>query len=141
MLVIFVAVRPATGEDFALVLPEVSTVAMAIFLEGVAGALPAHVHAVMALDQADRHGSKKLTVPNNVSLAPLPPYSPELNPAERVWLFLRERFLVLFGPRRPGSRHRCLLRRLECRRCRNRPPQITMQLPMDHKSQFIDPAV
>ena len=39
------------------------------------------------------HGSEKLTVPNNVSLAPLPPYSPELNPVERVWLFLRERFL------------------------------------------------
>ncbi len=50
MLVIFAAVRPATGEDFALVLPKVATVAMAIFLEGFAGALPAHVHAVMALD-------------------------------------------------------------------------------------------
>ena len=66
---------------------------MAIFLEGFAGALPAHVHGVMALDQAGWPGSKKLTVPNNVSLAPLPPYSPELNAAERVWLFLRERFL------------------------------------------------
>ncbi len=66
---------------------------MAIFLEGFAGALPAQVHAVMALDQASWHGSKKLTVPNNVSLAPLPLYSPELNPVERIWLFLRERFL------------------------------------------------
>ncbi len=83
MLVIFAAVRPATGKDFALVLPEVSTVAMTIFLESFAGARPAHVHAVMALDQAGWHGSKKLIVPNNVSLAPLPPYSPELNPAER----------------------------------------------------------
>ncbi len=92
MLVIFAAVRPATGEDVALVLPEVSTVAMAIFLESFAGARPAHVHGVMALERAGWHGSKKLTVPNNVSLAPLPPYSPELNPAERVWLFLRERF-------------------------------------------------
>ncbi len=93
MLVIFAAMRPATGEDVALVLPEVSTVAITIFLEGFAGARAAHVHAVMALDQAGWHGSKKLTVSNNVSLAPLPPYSPELNPAERVWLFLRERFL------------------------------------------------
>ncbi len=66
---------------------------MAIFLEGFAGALPAHVHGVMALDQAAWHGSKKLIVPNHVSLAPLPLYSPELNPVERVWLFLRERFL------------------------------------------------
>ena len=62
------------------VLPEVSTVPMAIFLEGFAGALPAHVHAVMALDQAGWHGSEKLTVPNNVSLAPLPPYSPDSVP-------------------------------------------------------------
>ncbi len=83
MLVIFAAMRPATGEDVALVLPEVSTVAMAIFLEGFAGARPAHVHAVMALDRAGWHGSKKLTVSNNVSLAPLPPYSLELNLAER----------------------------------------------------------
>ncbi len=66
---------------------------MAIFLEGFAGALPEQVHAVMALDQAGWHGSKKLTVPNNVSFALLPPYSPELNPVERIWLFLRERFL------------------------------------------------
>ncbi len=82
MLAIVAAMRPATGEDVALVLPEVSTVAMAIFLEDFAGARPAHVHGVMALERAGWHGSKKLTVPNNVSLAP-PPYSPELNPAER----------------------------------------------------------
>ncbi len=45
---------------------------IAIFLEIFAGALPAHAHAVMALDQAGCPGSKKLTVPNNVSLASLP---------------------------------------------------------------------
>jgi transposase len=32
-------------------------------------------------------------VPANVTLVPLPPYSAELNPVERVWLFLKERFL------------------------------------------------
>ena len=32
-------------------------------------------------------------VPDNVTLVPLPPYSPELNPVERVWLRLKERFL------------------------------------------------
>ena len=66
---------------------------IAIFLKGFAGARPAHVHGVMAPDQTGWHGSKKLTVPNNVSLAPLPHYSPELNPADRVWLLLHERFL------------------------------------------------
>ncbi|MGY0781911.1 hypothetical protein FW320_14445 [Azospirillum sp. Vi22] len=34
-----------------------------------------------------------LVVPHNITLAPLPPYSPELKPVERVWLSLRERFL------------------------------------------------
>ena len=33
-------------------------------------------------------------MPDNITLVPLPPYSPELNPVERVWLCLRERFLA-----------------------------------------------
>jgi transposase len=47
----------------------------------------------MILDQAGWHGSKDLAVPANVTLISLPPYSPELNPVERVWLYLKERFL------------------------------------------------
>ncbi len=50
MLVIVAAMRPATGEDVARVLLEVSTVAMTIFLESFAGARAAHVHGVMTLD-------------------------------------------------------------------------------------------
>lgn len=92
---IFAAVRPATGDAFALVLPEVSTEAMQIFLDGFAARLPPDVHAVLVLDQAGWHGAKALRVPDTVTLAPLPPYSPELNPVERIWLYLRERFLSL----------------------------------------------
>jgi hypothetical protein len=43
--------------------------------------------------QAGWHGSNALAVPANITLVPLPPYSPELNPVERVWLYLKERFL------------------------------------------------
>jgi transposase len=53
------------------------------------------VHAVLVLDRAGWHGARALTVPPNVTLVPLPPYSPELNPVERIWLYLRERFLSL----------------------------------------------
>ena len=49
----------------------------------------------MVLDGAGWHTAKALRVPPNVTLAPLPPYSPQLNPMERVWLYLRERFLSL----------------------------------------------
>jgi transposase len=50
---------------------------------------------VLVLDRAGWHGAKALVVPANVTLVPLPAYSPELNPVERVWLYLRERFLSL----------------------------------------------
>ncbi|CAA9273297.1 MAG: Transposase and inactivated derivative [uncultured Acetobacteraceae bacterium] len=90
---LFGAVRPATGDGFALVLPEVSVVAMQAFLDRFAAGLAEGAHAVLVLDQAGWHGSRRLVVPPNVTLVPLPPYAPELNPVERVWLFLRERFL------------------------------------------------
>ena len=92
---IFAAVEPATGADVALVLPEATTATMNLFLAEFAAGLPGEVHAVMVLDGAGWHGAGALIVPANVTLVPLPPYSPELNPVERVWLYLRERFLSL----------------------------------------------
>ena len=50
-------------------------------------------HAVLVLDRAGWHRAKKLVVPSNIMLVWLPPYSPQLNPVERVWLFLREKHL------------------------------------------------
>ena len=90
---LFAAVRPSTGQGFALVLPEASTRAMQVFLDQFAAAPEADEHAVMLLDQAGWHGARALVVPGNVTLVPLPPYSPQLNPVERVWLYLRERHL------------------------------------------------
>jgi transposase len=90
---IFAAVRPATGQDFALVLPRVCTEAMDRFLADFAAIVPADTQAVMVLDGAGWHDERSVTVPPHVTLVPLPPYSPELNPVERVWLYLRERYL------------------------------------------------
>ena len=92
---IFTAVRPATGDDFTLVLPTVNAKVMDLFLARFAATLPQDVHAVLVLDGAGWHDQRALTVPDNLTLVPLPPYSPELNPVERVWLYLRERFLSL----------------------------------------------
>ncbi len=55
--------------------------------------VPDHTHAAMVLDQAGWHDARALRVPESVTLVPLPAYSPELNPVERVWLYLRERYL------------------------------------------------
>jgi transposase len=87
---LFGAVRPATGEGFALVLPEVSTAAMQVFLGHFAATIREDVHVALVLDGAGWHGSRDLIVPPGISLIPLPPYAPELNPVERVWLYLRE---------------------------------------------------
>jgi transposase len=90
---LYAAVRPTNGEDVALVLPSVSGVMMSVFLRHFGDSLRRGVHAVLVLDQAGWHGAKALKVPGNVTLVPLPSYSPQLNPVERVWQYLRERFL------------------------------------------------
>ena len=90
---LFAAVRPGTDDAFALVLPEATAATMGLFLAGFAATLPDTVHAVLLLDQAGWHGAKALRVPPKVTLLPLPPYSPQLSPPERVWLHLRERHL------------------------------------------------
>ncbi len=90
---IFAAVEPGTDNGFALVMPYADTPAMQEFLNQFSGTIAPDEHAVMILDQAGWHGSNALAVPANVTLVPLPPYSPELNPVERVWLYLKERFL------------------------------------------------
>lgn len=92
---IYTAIEPATGEDFTLVLPGVNAGLMQDFLERFAATLADDEHAVLVLDGAGWHDRRGLRVPACISLVELPPYSPELNPVERVWLYLRERFLSM----------------------------------------------
>jgi transposase len=92
---IFAAVEPGTDNAFALIMPHVNTEAMQQFLDRFAETIADDEHAVMVLDRAGWHGARALVVPSNITLVPLPPYSPELNPVERVWLYLKESFLSL----------------------------------------------
>lgn len=90
---IFAAIEPGTDNAFALVMPYVDTQAMQEFLDRFAATIAEDEHVAMVLDQAGWHGSGLLVVPENITLIALPAYSPELNPVERVWLYLKERFL------------------------------------------------
>ena len=90
---LFGAVCPGREVGVALALPEVSTAAMGVFLTELSRAVPARTHAVLVLDGAGWHVSEDLTVPPNLTLVHPPPYSPELNPVERVWEYLRDRWL------------------------------------------------
>ena len=90
---LFGAVCPERGEGVALVLPAVSTAAMGVFLAELSRAVPAGTHAALVLDGAGWHVSAELSVPANLTLIHPPPYSPELDPVERVWEYLRDRWL------------------------------------------------
>jgi transposase len=92
---IFAAVEPGTDNAFALVLPYANTEAMQEFLDQFAATIGEDEQVVLILDQAGWHGAHALRVPASITLVPLPPYSPELNPVEWVWEYMKERFLSL----------------------------------------------
>ncbi len=87
---LFGAVYPERGTGAAGVLPHVNVEAMTIHLAEISRSVTEGTHAVLVLDQAGWHTSPKLRVPENISLLPLPPFAPELNPVERVWARLAE---------------------------------------------------
>ncbi len=66
---------------------------MAAQLQEISQVVAPGAHAVLLLDQAGWHVSPKLPVPDNITLLPLPPRSPELNPVENIWQFVRDTWL------------------------------------------------
>ncbi len=92
---IFGAVCPGRGVAAGLVMPFVDTPAMNAHLAEIARTVAPGAHAVLVLDGAGWHGGNDLVVPDNVSLLTLPPYSPELNPVENVWQYLRDNWLAI----------------------------------------------
>lgn len=74
-------------------MPRCNSEAMSMHLEEIAFHVAPGAHAVLLLDQAGWHGSAELVVPDNITLMPLPPRCPELNPVENVWQFMRDNWL------------------------------------------------
>ena len=90
---LFGAVCPELGTGAALVLPACNTEAMQLRLDEIATKIAAGAHAILIFDQAGSHGAKDLEIPSNLSLLPLPPRAPELNPQENIWQFMRQNWL------------------------------------------------
>jgi DDE superfamily endonuclease len=90
---IFGAVCPERDAGAALVITEVSAAAMGLLLEEASAQVPPGVHAAVLVDSAGWHTAGELRVPANLTLVHLPPYSPELNAIEKVWQYLRDRYL------------------------------------------------
>lgn len=90
---IFGAICPARGVGAALVLPVCNTFAMSLHLAELSATVAPGAHAIVIVDQAGWHFSNALTLPDNITLVPLPPKSPELNPVENLWQFMRDNWL------------------------------------------------
>ena len=91
---VFGAVCPSQGKAAALIMPICNTAAMNHHLSEISRQVAADAHAVVILDGASWHNSHGLVVPGNITLLALPPYSPELNPVERIWHYLRSHWLA-----------------------------------------------
>lgn len=89
----YAAIEPASGASVALQAPHVNTSTMNVFLKMMSDELKHDEHAVLIMDQAGWHKAKKLIVPDNITVLYLPPYSPELNPVERLWGYMRSHHL------------------------------------------------
>lgn len=63
-----------------------------VFLRQFTAEVSQDVHILLLWDQAGFHMSKQLKIPKNVTIVPLPPYSPELNPVENLWHYLRSHY-------------------------------------------------
>ena len=90
---LFGAVNPLTGESSALLAPTVNTAYMNHHLRFISEQAGVDVQVILVLDGAGWHVAKALEVPSNMTLLHLPPYSPELNPVERLWAYLRSHYL------------------------------------------------
>ncbi len=90
---VFGAVNPANGKSSALLAPTVNTDYMNHHLRFISEQAGRDVHVVLVLDRAGWHIAKALEVPANITLLHLPPYSPELNPVERLWAYIKSHYL------------------------------------------------
>ncbi len=66
---------------------------MQVHLEEISKAVAPGGHAILILDRAGCHTTPKLEPPKNITLLPLPPRAPDLNPVENIWRFLRQNWL------------------------------------------------
>lgn len=92
---LFGAVCPARTATAALVLPKANAEAFSLHLAEISARVAPGAHAVLVLDGAGWHGARKIEAPANITPLTLPPYSPELNPVENIWAYLRQNKLAI----------------------------------------------
>jgi len=90
-LYLFGAFSPITGDHFLLEMPRCNGQAFQVFLNEFSLNNPDELK-IIVLDNGAFHKTKALVIPENIILIFLPPYSPELNPAEKNWAKFKRDF-------------------------------------------------
>ena len=81
---------PITGDSFYWETPLVSNDIFENYLKDFSSQNPRELKIVI-IDNAGFHACQNITIPDNIKLIRIPPYSPELNPAEKVWQWMKDR--------------------------------------------------
>lgn len=91
---LFGAICPARGKGAAIVMPKSDTHAMQLHLDEISLHVARGAHAALIMDRAGWHTTPKLKVPKNMTIILLPSRSPELNPMENIWRYMRQNWLA-----------------------------------------------
>ena len=86
---LFGAYSPLTGTHFTLELPKCNTDCFQLYLDEFSKETPDEFKIII-LDNGAFHKAAELLVPQNIELLFIPPYSPELNPAEKIWDYFKD---------------------------------------------------
>lgn len=89
---VMAAVCPETGHSQGLITPRLDTRYINTFLRQFSETLAPDEHAVMLWDGAGFHRGKELVMPANITAIQLPAYSPEFNPIENLWHYLKSHY-------------------------------------------------
>jgi transposase len=102
---VYGAVAPTTGERFFLELPQLNAAHFQIFPDEFAEHYQDTVNIVL-MDKGSCHQAKGLIIPDNVVCLFMPPYSPELNPIERLWRDMKDQLAWVLAAQIEELEHR-----------------------------------
>lgn len=86
---LYSAANQKTGKEFTFLLPNVNIQCMNIFLSEFSKTIK-DKKVVMVMDGAGWRKSNRLIIPKNIRIIIQPPYSPELNPIEKLWQYIKD---------------------------------------------------
>lgn len=93
-LYLFGAFSPITGDKFLLEMPHCNSTSFQLFINELSKNNPDEFKVII-LDNGAFHHAKSLVIPDNMAFIFLPPYSPELNPAEKMWRYFKDRVSMI----------------------------------------------